>query len=76
VSGRTVLAALHDHEIVRRHFPQTLLLAREPVAWGPTAEVLTSDNLMKAREMCEAFDDGAAACAEDAGVKPASSHAA
>jgi zinc/manganese transport system ATP-binding protein len=60
--GRTVLAALHDMEMVRAHFPQTLLLAREPVAWGPTAEVLTADNLMRARRMCEAFDDAATAC--------------
>ena len=50
-----------------RIFPETLLLAREPVAWGATAEVLTPDNLRKARHMCEAFDDGAAACVVDAG---------
>ena len=46
--GRTVLAALHDMEMVRAHFPQTLLLAREPVAWGATSEVLTSENLLRA----------------------------
>jgi zinc/manganese transport system ATP-binding protein len=60
---RTVLAALHDMDMVRAHFPQTLLLAREAVAWGPTAEVLTADNLLAARRMCEAFDDAAAPCA-------------
>ena len=27
--------------LVRSHFPETLLLARGPVAWGPTAQVLT-----------------------------------
>ena len=63
--GRTVIAALHDMDLVRAHFPETLLLAREPVAWGATAEVLTSENLDEARRMCEAFDDGAAACAVD-----------
>jgi zinc/manganese transport system ATP-binding protein len=47
---------------VRRHFPQTLLLAREPVAWGETGRVLTTENLMKARRMCEAFDEDAPAC--------------
>ena len=46
--GRTVLAALHDMELVRDHFPETLLLARGPVAWGATAEVLTAENLMVA----------------------------
>jgi zinc/manganese transport system ATP-binding protein len=64
--GRTVLAALHDMDLVRAHFPETLLLARGPVAWGPTAQVLTADNLAEARRMCEAFDDTATACAVDA----------
>lgn len=62
---RTVLAALHDMEIVRANFPETLLLARGPVAWGATAQVLTAENLLEARRMCEAFDDSAAACAVD-----------
>jgi zinc/manganese transport system ATP-binding protein len=61
--GRTILAALHDMEMVRSDFPQTLLLAREKVAFGPTHDVLTEDNLSKARSMCEAFDDMAAECA-------------
>jgi zinc/manganese transport system ATP-binding protein len=60
---RTVLAALHDMNLVRRHFPQTLLMAREPVAWGETAQVLTAENLTEARRMCEAFEEGAAECA-------------
>jgi zinc/manganese transport system ATP-binding protein len=64
--GRTVLAALHDMDLVRANFPETLLLARGAVAWGPTAQVLTAENLLEARRMCEAFDDGAAACAVDA----------
>jgi zinc/manganese transport system ATP-binding protein len=63
--GRTVLAALHDMDLVRAHFPETLLLAREPVAWGLTADVLTAENLREARRMCEAFDDSAATCAAD-----------
>ena len=60
---RTVLTALHDVDFVRSHFPDTLLLAREPVAWGRTAAVLTSENLLAARRMCEAFDEHAAECA-------------
>ena len=69
---RTVIAALHDMDLVRAHFPETLLLAREPVAWGATAAVLTADNLVAARRMCEAFDERAAACHAD----PVSSRAA
>ena len=63
--GRTVLAALHDLDTVRKNFPETLLLARGPVAWGATAEALTPENLLVAMRMCEAFDDRAAACAVD-----------
>jgi len=60
---RTVVAALHDLDLVRANFPDVLLLAREPVAWGAAAEVLTPDNLLKARRMCEAFDEAAVECA-------------
>jgi zinc/manganese transport system ATP-binding protein len=63
---RTVLAATHDIELVRTSFPHTLLLAREPVAWGATREVLTAENLDKARRMCEAFDETAEACVSEA----------
>ena len=61
---RTVLIAMHDIDFVRTHVPETLLLAREPVAWGRTSSVLTPENLLLARRMCEAFDDHAAECAE------------
>ena len=54
---RTVLTAMHDIDFVRANFPETLLLAREPVAWGSTSTVLTAENLLAARRMCEAFDD-------------------
>ena len=63
---RTVLAALHDIDLVKASFPQSLLLAREPVAWGATRDVLTAENLNKARRMCEAFDERAEACAVEA----------
>ena len=59
---RTVLAVLHDFELVREHFPQTLLLAREAIARGRTEDVLTPENLLKARSMIEAFDRQAHAC--------------
>jgi zinc/manganese transport system ATP-binding protein len=52
--GRTILAVLHDFETVRAQFPDTLMLARELVAHGPTAEVLTAENHFRSRQMCEA----------------------
>ena len=54
--GRTVIAVLHDAEAVRAHFPETLMLARDLVAHGPTARVLTAANQFRARQMCEACD--------------------
>jgi zinc/manganese transport system ATP-binding protein len=60
---RTVLTALHDIDFVRANFPECLLLAREPVAWGNTTTVLTPENLTTARRMCEAFDEHAVECA-------------
>jgi len=42
VEGRTILTVLHDMEAVRANFPHTLLLAREKIAHGPTADVLTT----------------------------------
>jgi zinc/manganese transport system ATP-binding protein len=65
--GRTVLAALHDYDQVRTYFPKTLLLAREPVAWGDTLSVLTPENLDRARHLVEAWDESGALCSGPAG---------
>lgn len=63
--GRTVIAALHDLGQVRAHFPSTLILAREVVAWGETRKVLTRANLVKSRQLTEAWDEDAAVCERD-----------
>lgn len=60
--GRTILAVLHDLELVRRHFPLCLLLAREPLGFGPTAQVLTADRLAEARRLAREFDASAEVC--------------
>lgn len=60
--SRTVVAVLHDLETVRHAFPETLLLARRPISWGPTAEALRPERLLEARGMTEAFDDRAPVC--------------
>ena len=60
--SRTVVAVLHDLDMVRRIFPETLLIAREPLAWGDTGAVLNAANLLKARRMIEAHDPHAEAC--------------
>jgi zinc/manganese transport system ATP-binding protein len=53
---RTVIAVLHDVDQVRTYFPRTLLLAREQIAWGPTAEALSPANLLRARLLAERWD--------------------
>ena len=55
--GRTIIAVLHDFDQVRAIFPQTLLLARQAVGWGPTDTVLSATNLRRARAMAEAWDE-------------------
>lgn len=63
-AGRTVIAVLHDYAQVRRHFPQSLLLARNIVAWGDTATVLTDAHLRQAKAMAEAWDEDAPFCGD------------
>ncbi|WP_028536461.1 metal ABC transporter ATP-binding protein [Paludibacterium yongneupense] len=60
--GRTVIAVLHDYEQVRAFFPQTLLLAREVVAWGPTDKVLCEANLRQAVDKAHHWHEHAAVC--------------
>jgi zinc/manganese transport system ATP-binding protein len=64
---RTVIAVLHDFEQIRAHFPQTLLLAREVIAWGQTDIAMSGENLLRARAMAEHWDENAPLC--DAGHK-------
>ncbi len=58
--GRTVVAVLHDHAQVRAWFAQTLLLAHAPVAWGPTAEVLSDANLRHVGQLADTWHHQAA----------------
>jgi zinc/manganese transport system ATP-binding protein len=71
--GRTVAAVLHDLDQVRAYFPNTLLLARERVAWGPTREALMPQNLRRVRHISESWsgegeNDRAAPGARRAGL--------
>ena len=54
--GRAVIAVLHEIDLVRTHFDDALLLARQPVAWGPAREALGEQNLHRARELAESWD--------------------
>lgn len=59
---RTVLVVVHDLDLVREHFPEALLLARRPVAWGSAPETLAAENLLRARRFLEAWDEDAPWC--------------
>lgn len=72
--GRTVITVAHDLDLVRAHFPRALLLAREPIAWGPTEQVATSANMAQARRFQEAWYDGAPWCQPQTQRWPASFH--
>ena len=58
----TVIMVTHDIDYVKQHCPKTLLLARECIGYGQTNDVLTKENLQRARQLSEAFDKDAAAC--------------
>lgn len=59
---RTVIAVLHDFEQIRAHFPQTLLLAREVIAWDKTDIAMSGENLLRARAMAEHWDEQSPLC--------------
>ncbi len=59
--GRTILASMHNLALVAEHFPETMVLARELVAFGPTATTL-GPALSKANVRNEAFDEHASVC--------------
>ncbi len=46
-AGKTVLVVHHDLQTVRQYFDDTILLNMRVVAYGPTEEVFTPDNLHK-----------------------------
>ncbi|MEJ7138102.1 metal ABC transporter ATP-binding protein [Amphibiibacter pelophylacis] len=60
--GRTVVAVLHDLSQVRGHFPQTLLLACERIAFGPSDAVLTETHLQRARTMAQRWVEPSTWC--------------
>lgn len=64
---RTIMVVVHDLHLVRKHFPETLLLARKPIAWGSSLETLRPENLLHARQFHEAWEEGAPWCDDDHG---------
>jgi zinc/manganese transport system ATP-binding protein len=46
--GRTIVSVIHDKRLAEVYFPSSMILARELIAFGKTADVLTDANLQKA----------------------------
>jgi zinc/manganese transport system ATP-binding protein len=68
--GRTVVAVLHDLDLVRRLCPQTLVLAREAVAWGPTDLAVSPERLVEARRLAESWPMAEAPAVADHPMEP------
>ncbi|MEI8321022.1 MAG: ABC transporter ATP-binding protein [Alphaproteobacteria bacterium] len=43
--NKTIIIALHNLDLVREFFPQTLLIGRCCVGWGPTKKILTDAHI-------------------------------
>ncbi|MGZ3315624.1 MAG: ATP-binding cassette domain-containing protein, partial [Caulobacteraceae bacterium] len=54
--GRTVIAVLHDLDLVRRLCPESLVMARQAVVWGPTQKAIAPDQLTRARKLAESWN--------------------
>lgn len=63
---RTIIMVTHDLDYVQQHCPQTMLLARECIGHGLTKDILTGENLARARQLSEAFDEQAQPCVQGA----------
>lgn len=50
--GRTIIAVLHELDMVRQYFPDSVLLGGQLVAWGNSEQVLSAENLHLARHLC------------------------
>ncbi len=54
--GKTIIVVLHDLGIAREYFTNTLILARDKIAFGKSVEVITGDNLLKAESVSLGWD--------------------
>lgn len=61
-AGSTIICVMHDFNLVRDHFPQSLVLARDLIAWGDTQSAMNDENLAKASALAGAWVEEAAIC--------------
>jgi zinc/manganese transport system ATP-binding protein len=55
--GKTVIVVSHDLDLVRQHFPQSILLAQKCLGWGRTEEVVTLENFRAAKKLSRNWEN-------------------
>jgi len=60
--GVTIICVMHDLHLVRDHFPQAIVLARDLVAWGDTNDALCRENLDRALCLAGKWTNSAEMC--------------
>jgi zinc/manganese transport system ATP-binding protein len=60
--GVTIICVMHDLNLVRAHFPQTVVLSRELIAWGETLKSLCSENMERALRAAASWSECAEVC--------------
>lgn len=60
--GKTIIAVMHDLNLVREHFPYTVALAKEVIACGETDKVLTEEVILKTFSLNMAINPKAEVC--------------
>jgi zinc/manganese transport system ATP-binding protein len=69
MEGVTIICVMHDLNLVRDHFPQTLVLARELITWGDTKVSLCSENMERALELAGKWTESSAVCDTNEGER-------
>lgn len=57
--GKTVITVLHDLTLAKQYFSNTLILAREKIAFGRSSEVINDQNLLKAESVSLGWESDA-----------------
>lgn len=59
---RTVICVLHDFEQIKKHFPNCMLISRTCIDYGKSSQTLSTQNLQKAMNLKEYWNENAAFC--------------
>jgi zinc/manganese transport system ATP-binding protein len=63
--GCTVICVMHDYQLVRDHFPESLVISRDLIAWEQTSKAMRDENLAKATAQAGEWVDHKDVCHVD-----------